>query len=281
MWVSPEEIERLAEFRGRLGREFAAKFVRRGGAPLQPDRKTWRRLHFLGQDRRLHGLSRPAGSMPDLAFLARECRVAGRMGPRSSRSARARATAGFIPWMRSSHRFPGTKMTEGDDSSDDPRQRELDWQRELRELYEELDREVASLGPVCALSGRCCRFLEYGHTLFVSTAEVELLLELAPAPQPARSRGDAAPGRIHAGTARPARPGRSGCRIYYCDPAFEEELHRLSERFIDRLKTLSTKHDIAWNYAPLHRHLHDERRQGRFPPVDAALALENLASNPS
>ena len=54
-----------------------------GGAPLQPDRKTRRRLHFLGQERRLHRLSGPAGSMPDLAVLARECRVARRMGPRS------------------------------------------------------------------------------------------------------------------------------------------------------------------------------------------------------
>ena len=35
---------------------------------------------------------------------------------------------------------------------------------------------MAQLGPVCQLSGRCCRFKEYGHTLFVSTAEVRLLL---------------------------------------------------------------------------------------------------------
>ncbi len=80
-------------------------------------------------------------------------------------------------------------MTEGDVSSDEAGQRELDWKRELRELYEELDREVASLGPVCALSGRCCRFLEYGHTLFVSIAEVEVPTRAGPGPtEPARSR---------------------------------------------------------------------------------------------
>jgi hypothetical protein len=166
-------------------------------------------------------------------------------------------------------------------SSDDSGQRDLDWQRELRELYEELDREVASLGPVCALSGRCCRFLEYGHTLFISTAEVTYLVGLAAPPSGPLDDGATCPWQDSRGhcTARDARP--LGCRIYHCDPAFEEDLHRLSERFIDRLKALSTRHNIAWNYAPLHRHLHDQRRAGRFPPVDAALALENLVSNPS
>ena len=30
---------------------------------------------------------------------------------------------------------------------------------------------VAGLAPLCELSGRCCRFREYGHTLFLSAAE--------------------------------------------------------------------------------------------------------------
>ena len=54
---------------------------------------------------------------------------------------------------------------------------------ELRALYEQLDAEVAALGPVCQLSGRCCRFKEYGHTLFVSIPEVQFLLGNAPEPQ--------------------------------------------------------------------------------------------------
>jgi Fe-S-cluster containining protein len=172
-------------------------------------------------------------------------------------------------------------MTEGDGSIDENGPLELDWRHDLRELYEELDREVASLGPKCDLSGRCCRFLEYGHTLFLSSGEVEFLLDLAPAPARPLDQGATCPWQNSRGhcTARESRP--LGCRVYHCDPAFLEELHRLSERFIDRLKRLSSKHNIAWNYAPLHRQLHDARRRGRFPPVDAALAFENLASNPS
>ena len=81
VWVSPEEIARLAEFRGQTVQRVLRQVRPEGRAPLQPDRKARRRLHFLGQERRLHGLSGPAGPMPDLAVLARKCRDAGGMGP--------------------------------------------------------------------------------------------------------------------------------------------------------------------------------------------------------
>src|SRR5881628_3721914 len=42
-------------------------------------------------------------------------------------------------------------------------------------LYAEVDREVAAAGPVCVASGKCCRFKEYGHTLFLSSLEAEVL----------------------------------------------------------------------------------------------------------
>jgi hypothetical protein len=63
------------------------------------------------------------------------------------------------------------------DSTDLAEPVERDWKGELRVLYAELDREVAGIGPVCKLSGRCCRFEEYGHTLFISTAEAEYLVD--------------------------------------------------------------------------------------------------------
>jgi hypothetical protein len=172
-------------------------------------------------------------------------------------------------------------MNKSDDAIDLSEPLDLGWQCGLRELYEELDRDVARIGPICALSGRCCRFLEYGHTLFVSAAEVGFLLGFAPAPPGPLDQGATCPWQDSRGhcTARDARP--LGCRIYYCDPSFQEESHRMSERFIDRLKSLSTKHGIPWNYAPLHRHLHEEQRQGRFPPEAAAPGAENLARNPS
>ena len=137
--------------------------------------------------------------------------------------------------------------------------------RASRALRRARSRSCESLGPVCALSGRCCRFLEFGHTLFVSTAEVEYLLAFATAPERPLDQGATCPWQDSRGhcTARDARP--LGCRTYYCDPSFEEESHDISERFIDRLKRLSDAHEIEWNYAPLHRHLLEKQREGRFP----------------
>ena len=45
--------------------------------------------------------------------------------------------------------------------------------RQVLELYAEVDREVRAAGPVCVASGRCCRFKEYGHTLFLSNLEAD------------------------------------------------------------------------------------------------------------
>jgi Fe-S-cluster containining protein len=172
-------------------------------------------------------------------------------------------------------------MNRSDDGNEDSQPLEGEGRCGLRQLYEELDREVAQAGPVCALSGRCCRFQEYGHTLFVSTVEVEYLLGGAPAPAGVLDQGATCPWQDSRGhcTARDARP--LGCRTYYCDPSFQEESHRLSESYIDRLKSLSTQHGIAWNYAPLHRHLHAAREEGRFPAAEGDLNEEKLARNPS
>jgi Fe-S-cluster containining protein len=135
---------------------------------------------------------------------------------------------------------------------------------ELRALYDQLDAEVARLGPVCQLSGRCCRFREYGHTLFVSAVEVAFLLRGAPAPDRPLDRGETCPWQDSQGrcSAREARP--LGCRVYYCDPAYSSAASELSERFISRLKGLTDRHGMPWDYAPLHRHLHEQHDQGRL-----------------
>ena len=47
---------------------------------------------------------------------------------------------------------------------------------QVLELYREVDEAVAAAGPVCVASGRCCRFKEYGHVLFLSNLEADVLL---------------------------------------------------------------------------------------------------------
>jgi Fe-S-cluster containining protein len=137
------------------------------------------------------------------------------------------------------------------------------WQ-ELASLYEELEAEIGRLRPVCQLSGRCCRFREFDHTLFVSGLEVEYLLQGAAQPIGALDRGETCPWQDARGrcTAREARP--LGCRVYFCDPNYESAGPELCERFLTRLKNLTDRHGISWDYAPLHRHLHELHRQGRL-----------------
>lgn len=143
---------------------------------------------------------------------------------------------------------------------------------ELRELYALLDAEVAERAPVCRISGRCCRFREYGHTLFVSAPEFDYLLAHAPTPVRPVDDGATCPWQDDAGrcSARNARP--LGCRVYFCDPAYEGQAPELSERFIARLKRLAERHGLPWDYAPLHWHL--EGRVGASGPDDGPGAPE-------
>jgi hypothetical protein len=136
---------------------------------------------------------------------------------------------------------------------------------ELQLLYGELDAEIRRLGPRCEISGRCCRFEEYGHTLFLSAPEAALLKADAPPPSRPLDDGSTCPWQNNLGrcTARDARP--LGCRIYHCDPTFQDAMPALGETYIGRLKELVNRLGLPWDYAPLHRHLHRADAQVRIP----------------
>jgi len=122
-------------------------------------------------------------------------------------------------------------------------------------LYHAVDREVAAAGPVCEASGRCCRFKEYGHVLFVSNLEAEVLLAEAP-PFTAPVSSDFCPfQKDNLCTARGPRP--LGCRIYYCDSSYQEAGNQITESSLRQLKELADRHGLEWRYAPLHYFLND------------------------
>ena len=123
----------------------------------------------------------------------------------------------------------------------------------LLALYEDLDGDVAQAAPVCELSGRCCRFKEYGHTLFISRPEAELLLQQG-LPENAVVNDAGCPYQINGlCSARERRP--LGCRVYYCDPKYAGAGEALSERYIGRLKELHDATGTPWEYRPLHHFL--------------------------
>jgi hypothetical protein len=122
--------------------------------------------------------------------------------------------------------------------------------RRVRELFAEADLEIAAAGPVCVASGRCCRFAEYGHTLFLSGLEADVLLAAAP-PFAGPVSPDFCPfQRDNLCTAREPRP--LGCRVYHCDPAYQDTGNAITEKYLRRLKELAEEAGVGWRYAPLH-----------------------------
>jgi hypothetical protein len=133
----------------------------------------------------------------------------------------------------------------------------------VRAIYAAADAAVVAAGPRCDASGRCCRFAEYGHTLFISQLEADVLLADAP-PYDGPVTPDACPFQVgHLCTAREPRP--LGCRVYFCDPAYQETGQRISETYLRQLKDLADELGVGWRYAPLHTFLASRERER---PVD-------------
>ena len=133
-----------------------------------------------------------------------------------------------------------------------------DLQQRVLDIYATVDTAVAAAGPRCDASGRCCRFTEYGHTLFLSQFEADILLASAP-PFAKPVTRDACPFQVNnLCTARDERP--LGCRIYFCDPTYTETGNRITEDAIAALKQLADETGASWRYAPLHVFLNDSDR---------------------
>jgi len=136
--------------------------------------------------------------------------------------------------------------------------------RRVLALYAEVDAAVSAAGPRCDSSGRCCRFKEWGHVLYLSGLEAEVLLESAPPYTPPVS-ADGCPFQVGAFcTARDPRP--LGCRIYFCDPAYQDTGNALMESSLAKLKRLAEELEVEWKYAPLHVFLNEGATEPPSPP---------------
>ncbi len=145
-------------------------------------------------------------------------------------------------------------------------------------VYAAADAAVAAAAPKCDASGRCCRFAEYGHTLFVSHFEAEILLATAPPYARPVSR-DGCPFQVdNLCTARHERP--LGCRIYFCDPAYESTGNAITEAAVGRLKAIADDARTGWNYAPLHVFLNaaDRPASVALPGARMTLAIVSATS---
>src|SRR5260370_32528528 len=79
-------------------------------------------------------------------------------------------------------------------------------------------------------------------------------------------------------TARDPRP--LGCRIYFCDPNYQNTANRISEESIRRLKQLANEFEVDWQYAPLHTFLNAAEVEPCLPAASPNSTRISLPVNP-
>jgi Fe-S-cluster containining protein len=116
-------------------------------------------------------------------------------------------------------------------------------------LYADVQREIDSRRPRCVVSGRCCRFEEFGHRLYVTTLELAAFLRNLPAG--VHQRDDSDPGKCpyqsnRLCTVHAIRP--FGCRIFFCDATSTDWQSQMYEQFHARLKRLHEELSVPYFY---------------------------------
>ena len=153
---------------------------------------------------------------------------------------------------------------------------------EVLAVYDWVDAQVAAASPRCDISGRCCRFKDYGHKLFLTRVEADILFrkELptehnVPEKTSREAVNQACPYQ-HNGlcTARENRP--TGCRIFFCDPAYDEKCCEITEAAILQLKKLHEKYHKPWDYNELSHFFDREDRE--FPFNDPNERVDSKSS---
>lgn len=119
---------------------------------------------------------------------------------------------------------------------------------ELHGAYAELEARLGELGVECSACGRCCDFARNGYRLYASHLERAALREGAGPPRlaPDGSCGFLVLGRCLAHSHRPL-----GCRVFFCDPAHKPREPELCEEFLARLRAITDRYGLPWDYRPL------------------------------
>jgi len=119
----------------------------------------------------------------------------------------------------------------------------------LREVYRDADAAVRSSAAVCRACGKCCRFDEAGHLLYVTPGELALLTALPP---PAGAEIRAGRCAYQVGDICTARDRRAlGCRLFFCEPDLPEIFGPQYEELHRRIRRLHTRAAVSYLYVEL------------------------------
>ena len=116
--------------------------------------------------------------------------------------------------------------------------------RAVQNLYIALRDAIDLRRPLCSASGRCCRFEEYGHRLFVTTAEMAGFVHDLGRPLPLPGASGCpfqAETLCSVHTIRPL-----GCRVFFCDASSTDWQREQYERFHSALKSIHNELHIPY-----------------------------------
>ncbi len=123
---------------------------------------------------------------------------------------------------------------------------------ELDAVYALVADQIQARGPACWASGRCCRFREAGHRLYVTGLEAAYTVaRLAePISEAALLAGEevgACPLLDgHLCGAHAIKP--LGCRVYFCDRTAQAWQQDLSERALEMIRAIHDRHRVEYRY---------------------------------
>src|SRR5687767_12870665 len=114
-------------------------------------------------------------------------------------------------------------------------------------VYADLQREIHARKPVCNASGRCCRFEEFGHRLYVTTIELAAFVAELRADRSVDPNPGGCPFQVNGlCSVHLIRP--FGCRVFFCDATSDDWQHEQYERFHGELKRLHEVLGVPYQY---------------------------------
>jgi len=116
----------------------------------------------------------------------------------------------------------------------------------VEEMYARVQSQIERRRPSCVMSGRCCRFEEFGHRLFVTTLELARFIQQSPIARSAWNGTGCPFQRARLCTVHPIRP--FGCRIFFCDPSSTEWQNAAYEDFHSQFKRLHEQFRVEYFY---------------------------------
>ena len=155
----------------------------------------------------------------------------------------------------------------------------------VHELYAQVQVEIDQRRPRCEMSGRCCKFEEYGHLMYITTLELGAFVhEFSKQFGPEELRRKFLP---WSGAGCPFQAGKLcgvhafrpfGCRIFFCDPTSTAWQHEQYESFHNKLKELHGTFGVPYAYMEWRGAAHELfgdwlRRSGGSDAEDVGLSI--------